>query len=57
VITCARPGDRIATGQPLLELHHRGGRGVEAALALCQDACVIGDAPPTLRATILGEVR
>jgi thymidine phosphorylase len=57
VITRAKPGDRIATGQPLLELHHRGGRGVEAALALCHDACVIGDAPPTLRATILGDVR
>jgi pyrimidine-nucleoside phosphorylase len=57
VITCARPGDRIATGQPLLELHHRGGRGVEAALALCQDACVIGDTPPTRRNTILGDVR
>jgi pyrimidine-nucleoside phosphorylase len=57
VMTCARPGDRITAGQPLLELHHRGGHGVDAALALCQDACVIGDAPPALRRTILGDVR
>jgi thymidine phosphorylase len=57
VMTCARPGDRITAGQPLLELHHRGGRGVDAALALCRDACVIGDAPPALRRTILGDVR
>jgi pyrimidine-nucleoside phosphorylase len=57
VMTCAKPGDRITAGQPLLELHHRGGRGVQAALALCQKACVIGDAPPALRKTILGDVR
>jgi thymidine phosphorylase len=57
VITLARPGDRITAGQPLLELHHRGGRGVEAALALCQEAFVIGDGPPPRRDTILGDVR
>ena len=57
VVTRVKPGDRIATGQPLLELHHRGGRGVEVALALCQEAGVIGDAPPALRSTILGDVR
>ena len=57
VVTRVKPGDRIATGQPLLELHHRGGRGVEVALALCQEAGVIGDAPPALRPTILGDVR
>jgi pyrimidine-nucleoside phosphorylase len=57
VVTRAKPGDRIATGQPLLELHHRSGRGVEVALALCQEAGVIGDAPPALRPTILGDVR
>jgi pyrimidine-nucleoside phosphorylase len=57
VITLARLGDRITAGQPLLELHHRGGRGVEAALALCQEAFVIGDGPPPRRDTILGDVR
>jgi pyrimidine-nucleoside phosphorylase len=57
VITLARPGDTVTAGQPLLELHHRGGRGVEAALALCQEAFVIADAPAALRDTILGHVR
>jgi pyrimidine-nucleoside phosphorylase len=57
IIALAKPGDRITTGQPLLELHHRGGRGVEAAMALCGEASVIGDAPPALRDTILGDVR
>jgi pyrimidine-nucleoside phosphorylase len=57
VVALARPGDRITAGQPLLELHHRGGRGVEAAMALCREAIVIGDTPPKVRETILGDVR
>ena len=57
VVTLAKPGDRVTAGQPLLELHHRGGRGVEAALALCQEAVVIGDTAPVRRDTILGNVR
>jgi pyrimidine-nucleoside phosphorylase len=57
VVTKVRPGDAVRSGQPLLELHHRGGRGVGAALALCQEAVEIGDAPPPRRNTVLGEVR
>ena len=57
IITCARPGDAVTAGQALLELHHRGGRGVDAALALCRDAVAIGDAPPPRRPAILGDVR
>src|SRR5262249_34853731 len=50
---------RARTGQPLLELHHRGGRGLEAARALCREAIHIDEAAPTAPATdrILGEVR
>jgi pyrimidine-nucleoside phosphorylase len=57
LIACVKPGEKVIAGQPLLELHHRDGRGVEAALALCRKAIAIGDAPPPRRATILGHVR
>jgi pyrimidine-nucleoside phosphorylase len=57
VVALARPGDAVAAGQPLLELHHRDGRGVDAALALCRAATAIGDEPPPHRNTVLGEVR
>jgi thymidine phosphorylase len=57
IITCVRLGERVAAGHPILELHHRAGRGVEAALALCREAIAIGDVPPTPRPTILGNVR
>ena len=52
-------GERVRTGQPLLELHHRGGRGLEAARTLCRDAIHIDPAaPPTPPGDrILGEVR
>ncbi|HLG54607.1 MAG TPA: thymidine phosphorylase [Vicinamibacterales bacterium] len=57
LVVLARPGDAVTAGQPLLELHHRDGRGVEAAMALCREAIAIGDEPPPLRKTVLGAVR
>ena len=53
----ARPGDPVEKGEPLVELHHRNGRGLAEALNLCRDAFEIGDAPPPARPKILGEVR
>jgi pyrimidine-nucleoside phosphorylase len=43
VVLMAAPGDRVDAGQPLLELHHRGGRGLDAALALCAEAVELSD--------------
>ncbi len=57
IIACAELGERVTAGQSLLELHHRGGRGVEAAMALCREAIVIGDTPPPSRPAILDDVR
>ena len=57
VAVLAKPGDRVSEGQPLVELHHRDGRGLDAALELCRAGIRIGDAPPAQRDKILGEVR
>ncbi len=57
IIVLVKPGDAVTAGQPLLELHHRGGRGLEAALALCADAVTVADTAPPPRPTILDEVR
>jgi pyrimidine-nucleoside phosphorylase len=56
VVMLAKPGMRVERGQPLIEIYHRYGRGLEAARALCAEAVSVDDEPPALRPTILGEV-
>jgi pyrimidine-nucleoside phosphorylase len=56
VVVHARPGQTVCDGDVILELHHRGGRGLEAALRLCREAIVIGDEAPPARPLILGVV-
>jgi len=52
-------GERVRKGQPLLELHHRAGRGLDAARTLCREAIHIDAAaqPAPAGDRILGEVR
>jgi pyrimidine-nucleoside phosphorylase len=57
VVAAVSRGDRISAGDPLLELRHRGGRGLEVAIKLCRSAIRIADGPPTRRDKVLGEVR
>jgi pyrimidine-nucleoside phosphorylase len=57
IVVLAKPGTRVERGQPLVEIHHRAGRGVNAALALCSDAVSIGDEAPPEHPVILGDVR
>jgi pyrimidine-nucleoside phosphorylase len=54
VIVLAKPGDEVRDNQPLLELHHRDGRGLDQAAALCRSAVAIGDTPPETKSP--GEV-
>jgi pyrimidine-nucleoside phosphorylase len=57
VVLHAKPGAPVVRGQPLVEIHHRNGRGVSEALSICSAACVISDEPPIRRPVILGDVR
>jgi pyrimidine-nucleoside phosphorylase len=57
IIVTTKPGDSVKAGDTLLELHHRGGHNLDAALALCREAISIGDEPPAPRQKVLGEVR
>jgi pyrimidine-nucleoside phosphorylase len=56
VLMLAKPGMRVERSQPLIEIHHRDGHGLDAARALCREAVAVGDEPPSARPTILGEV-
>jgi len=56
VLVRVKPGDRVSPGDALFELHHRGSRGLESAVALCTAAVDIDDRRPVVRPAILGEV-
>jgi thymidine phosphorylase len=49
-------GSRAREGEPVLMVHHRGGRGLADAVALLTSAVQIGDAPPTLGPLIVERI-
>ncbi len=51
----ARVGDEVRAGEPLATLYHRGGRGLEAALAALTGAAEVGTAltPPAVVVDVL----
>ena len=53
VLVRARPGDAVQAGEPLVELHHRARRGLDAAVSLCESAVAIADEPIAPRSRIL----
>ncbi|MEQ1727285.1 MAG: thymidine phosphorylase [Vicinamibacterales bacterium] len=57
LVIIAKPGTQVSAGDAILELHYREPAKLDAALTLISRAITIGDAPPALRAIIVGEVR
>jgi pyrimidine-nucleoside phosphorylase len=57
LIVLVKPGDRVTEGDPLVDIHHRHGIGLEVAVALCRGAIEIGDSAPQRRDEVLAEVR
>jgi pyrimidine-nucleoside phosphorylase len=57
LVTKVSRGSRVAAGEPIIELRHRGGRGLDDARQLCAAAVTIADEPPPHRDKVLGEVR
>jgi pyrimidine-nucleoside phosphorylase len=56
IVVKAKPGDRLAQGDPILELHYRDNQTLDAALALVSPAIGIEDQRPAPRPLLLGEV-
>ncbi|HEY7499642.1 MAG TPA: thymidine phosphorylase [Vicinamibacterales bacterium] len=50
------PGTPVRTGDPIFEIQHRGGRGLDSALLSLRDAIAISDAPPPERPLIVGTI-
>ena len=49
-------GVRVLAGDPVLRIHHRGGRGLAAAASSLAEALQVADTPPTPRALVLERV-
>jgi len=56
VVVRVHAGVRVEAGACLVELHHRDGRGLDEATALCAGAVSIADEPVGVREPVLGEV-
>jgi thymidine phosphorylase len=50
-------GERVQTGDTILEVHYRDEPTFGAALSRLREAIAVGDQPPTLADLILEEVR
>ena len=50
-------GAGVREGDPVLRVHHRGGRGLGEALPLLADAIQIADAPPSPQAIVVDRVQ
>jgi thymidine phosphorylase len=56
-IVTAPVGTRVNAGDPIIEIHHRGGRGVGEARRLFESAIQIADAPPTAGPLVLDRIQ
>jgi pyrimidine-nucleoside phosphorylase len=52
----ASVGSRVKAGDPLVEIHHRHGRGLDEARQLLRAAIEIGDAPAAARPLVLDRI-
>jgi pyrimidine-nucleoside phosphorylase len=56
--TIAAPvGTRVKKGDPILAIHHRGGRGLAEARSLLAAAIDVGDRPPVTRPLVLDRIQ
>jgi thymidine phosphorylase len=56
IMVLAKPGDLVAEGDPVLELHSRHAVKRDAAAVLASRAIVVGDSRPAPRPVLVGEV-
>jgi pyrimidine-nucleoside phosphorylase len=56
LLVVAPVGTRVSKGDPIVEIHHRGGRGLAGARALLAAAVEIGDTPAAARPVVLDRI-
>jgi len=53
VMVLKKPGEAVAKGEPVFEIHHRGGKGLASAERLLKAAYTVGATAPTLDPLVL----
>ena len=56
ITVVARPGDRVAAGDPVLAVRHRSGAGLEEALALLSRAVEVSDESPAESSIVVARI-
>jgi pyrimidine-nucleoside phosphorylase len=56
-IVLAPVGTPVKAGEPIVEVHHRDGRGLDDARQLLEQAIVIGDEAPPMRPPVLHRIQ
>jgi pyrimidine-nucleoside phosphorylase len=56
-VIAAPVGTRVNVGDPIVEIHHRSGRGLDAARRLLESAIEIADAPPSSRPLVVDRIQ
>jgi pyrimidine-nucleoside phosphorylase len=56
LLILASPGSRVRAGEPVIEIHHRGGQGLEEARRLLAGAVQVADAAAPPRPLILDRI-
>ena len=56
-VVVAPAGTRVAAGDPIVEIHHRAGRGLDEARHLLERAVVIADEAPPMRPPVLQRIQ
>jgi pyrimidine-nucleoside phosphorylase len=56
ITVVAVPGTEVRTGDQVLQIRHRSGRGLETVRALLQQAVQVSDAPPLARPIVVDRV-
>src|SRR5262249_40209956 len=56
IVAMAKPGDEVRAGDPILELHSRDRRRLDAALPLARQAVALGSQRPAAARLIVAEI-
>jgi pyrimidine-nucleoside phosphorylase len=53
LVLLKKPGDKVKTGEPVIEVHYRGDGKLPTVMNMLKESCVIDERPPTMMPLIM----